>query len=132
KEDVVKRLAALSYDLERFSERTWNHEPVYVIGAAAGDTVSNQIWVDKKNLCVVRNITHLSPYEVLDMRVESRIPSCGGFLETRVGFYINGRLDQLEEYNDIAFNPKIDPAVFDPAKFGTVHWKKNSSSPKSH
>jgi hypothetical protein len=124
KEDVVQRLKSLNYELGHFSENTWNKRPVYVIGALKGDTISNQIWVDKADLEVVRTLSHLSPGEVLDLHIQSPMLACGGLLETRYSFYINGKLDQIEEYKEIQTNIKIDPGVFDPKQFGKVHWNK--------
>jgi hypothetical protein len=122
KEEIVKRLALLGYDLGTFSEGYWNKLPVYIMGAARGDSTRNQVWIDRQELSVVRTLSRLSPHELLDMRVESRTNGCGGTVETKLGFYVNGRLDQLEEYTHLQFNPVLDPAIFDPKKFGTVHW----------
>jgi len=123
KDDVVKRLALLGYNLEHFSVNTWNNRPVYVIGAEKGDTVNNQIWVDKQELKVVRTRSHLSPGELLEMRVDASQKTCRGFTDTRLSFYLNGKLDQQEDYTELKTDILLDPAVFDPKKFGTVHWK---------
>ncbi|MFI5148951.1 MAG: hypothetical protein ACHQRM_04405 [Bacteroidia bacterium] len=126
KEDIISRLATLNYKLDHFSENTWLGKPVYVLGAEKGDTLNNQLWVDKAELRVVRCISRLSPTEVLDMRVEACIKACGGFMETKLSFYINGQLDQLETYKEVQTGIKIDPAVFDPKQFGKVHWRKQA------
>ncbi|HXC06050.1 MAG TPA: hypothetical protein VNZ86_14935 [Bacteroidia bacterium] len=123
KEDVVSRLAALNYNLDHFSENRFQNRPVYVLGAEQGDSVNNQIWVDKADLRVVRAISQLSGSDVLDMRVESSTRACGGFIESKLSFYINGKLDQYEEYVDVHTGIKIDPGVFDPTQFGKVHWR---------
>jgi hypothetical protein len=128
REDVIKRLALLGYTLDNFSENTWRNRPVYVIGAVKGDSLSNQIWVDKEELRVVRTISHLSPKEVLEMRVQTSIPCCGGYLATKLSFYVNGKLDQQEVCSDIQTNVVIDPAVFEPGQFGRVHWKKTPAT----
>ncbi len=124
KEDIIKRLSLLGYNLEFLSENTWRKRAVYVIGAAKGDTLNNQIWIDKQDLKVVRTISHLGPMEILEMRVDESLKTCQGYTDTRLSFYINGKLDQQEQYNDLQSGMKIDPAVFDPKRFGTVHWKK--------
>jgi outer membrane lipoprotein-sorting protein len=125
KEDVLQRLKSLNYDLGRFSENTWNKRPVYVIGASKNDSLINQIWVDRSDLEVVRILSQLSPGEELDIHVQSPMLACGGLLETRYSFYINGKLDQIEEYKEIQSNIQIDPRVFDPQQFGKVHWNKS-------
>jgi outer membrane lipoprotein-sorting protein len=123
-EDVTTRLKEENYDLGRFSENTWRKQPVYVIGASAGDTIANQIWIDQKTFRVVRTLTRATPFQELDMQVDDFMKAGGGFLETKLSFYVNGKLDQQEAYHDIQLNVKLDPAVFDPAQFGKVHWKK--------
>jgi hypothetical protein len=121
-EENIKRLSLLGYNLEHFSENTWRNRPVYVIGVLSGDTLNNQIWVDKQDLKIVRTRSHLSPMEVLEMRVEASTKTCGGYTDTKLSFYINGKLDQQEEYAGLQTGMKIDPGAFDPRKFGTSNW----------
>ncbi len=39
--------------------------------------------------------------EMMDMRFETHQKHCKGFVETKVSFRRNGRLEQVEEYYDI-------------------------------
>jgi hypothetical protein len=48
----------------------------------------------------------------------------GGWSETRVEFYFDGKLRQLEKYSDLKADMPLDERVFDPAWFGQVHWRQ--------
>jgi hypothetical protein len=100
-EDVLARLKAKGYKLDIYSEQTWMDAPVYVIGAQKNQLMDNQVWVDKKTLRVVRIIEKMNELEVMDMRFESHQKWCTGFVETKVSFRRNGKLEQVEEYYDI-------------------------------
>ena len=99
--DVKARLFKAGFDLSFFHERTWNGRPVYVLGATQGDETTNQFWVDKKDLVIVRIIERINPTDIMDMRFESHQPWCKGFVENRVTFRRNGVLEQVEEYYDL-------------------------------
>lgn len=99
--DVVLRLREAGYDYHTVSERLWNNKMVYVIGARQGDSLSNQIWVDKNDLRVLRIIEKINAIDQMDMRFEAHQAWCKGFVETKVAFYRNGKLEQVEEYYDL-------------------------------
>ncbi len=99
--EVMIRLKHAGYDVNVLSEQSWNGRPVYVIGAKQGDLTANQVWVDKKDLNVLRILEKLNEKDMMDMRFESHQRVCRGFVETRVSFRRNGRLEQVEEYYDI-------------------------------
>lgn len=100
-EEATGRLKAAGYRLDVYSEQEWMSGPVYVIGAKKNDLVSNQVWVDKKNLRVVRILENINDKDVMDMRFEEYQKWCKGFVETKVSFRRNGKLEQVEEYYDI-------------------------------
>lgn len=100
-EDALLRIEKAGYNTQILSTNYWNREPVYVIGAKNGDTLSNQIWVNEANLRVVRIIEKLNATDRMDMRFEAHQDWCKGYVETKVSFRRNGRLEQVEEYYDI-------------------------------
>jgi hypothetical protein len=106
-EDVVKRLQSQNYDLNRISIQKWNGGEVYVIGAKEGDLNINQIWIDKKTLRVKRIIEKLSANNTMDMRFEAHQDWCKGYIETKVSFRRNGKLEQVEEYYNIKVAEKF-------------------------
>jgi hypothetical protein len=99
--DVKRRLSSSGYDLSKSSERQWNKKKVWVVGAGPEDDHSNQLWIDKDDLKVVRIIERLNEKEMMDMRFESHQKWCRGFVENKVSFRRNGLLEQVEEYYDL-------------------------------
>jgi hypothetical protein len=100
-DDVKARLSSAGYNLSKLSERQWQNKKVYVIGADKGDELSNQIWIDKNDLRIVRIVERMNEKDVMDMRFESHQKWCNGFVENKVSFRRNGSLEQIEEYYDL-------------------------------
>src|SRR6266571_2529966 len=53
---IMRGLDTLHVDPEIIRDAVWEGQPVYVVGARAGDTTSNQMWVDRDYLRLVRFI----------------------------------------------------------------------------
>src|SRR6266566_5542967 len=53
---ITRGLDSLHVDQEIIRSEEWEGQPVYVVGAKAGDTTSNQMWVDRDHLRLVRFI----------------------------------------------------------------------------
>lgn len=51
---TLRRLDSLGVRRSRFREARWEGRRVYVVGAAAGDTLSSPFWVDADGLLLVR------------------------------------------------------------------------------
>lgn len=113
-DEVLRRLAQAHYNTDSISEQTWNNVPVYVIGAGKGDMSSNQFWVDKKTMRVLRIIEKMNDTDMMDIRFEAYQKLCGGYTETRVSFRRNGKLEQVEEYYDIKPADTLPAEVFSP------------------
>src|ERR1041384_3272774 len=124
--DVVAKLQALKFDLSQFREDTWQGRPVYVVGAKAGDLHSTQFWIDQENLYFVRMIrpggkdgtqtqeTQFNKYEKLG----------GGWMAPEVIFMIDSKVVTTEKYSDMRSDVELDPKLFDPQFWTTVHWKE--------
>ena len=116
---TVAILKARGIDLAQMHEEKWQGEDVYVVGAAQGDLKSRQFWVEKKRLLFVRV---LEPNEedatkINDSRFRGYKTLGGGWLSERVEFYVGGKNTFNEDYFDVRANVKLDPALFDPAKY---------------
>jgi hypothetical protein len=98
--DVMERIQKAGFSLGKMSENSWQGEKVYVVGALAGDSTSNQVWISKNTLRVLR-IIEKNGKEQMDMRFESHQSWCRGSVETKVSFRRNNVLEQTEEYYDI-------------------------------
>ena len=124
--DVTTKLQALKFDLSQFREDTWQGRPVYVVGAKAGDLHSPQFWIDQENLYFVRMLrpagkdgtqtqeTQFNKYQKLG----------GGWIAPEVIFLVDGKTVTTEKYSDIRGDVKLDPRLFDPQFWTTVHWKE--------
>jgi outer membrane lipoprotein-sorting protein len=124
--EVSTKLLSLKFDLSRFREDTWQGRSVYVVGAKAGDLHSPQFWIDQKNLYFVRMLrpggkdgaqtqeTQFNKYQKLG----------GGWMAPEVIFIVDGKVVTTEKYSEIRGDVTLDPKLFDPQSWTTVHWKE--------
>ncbi|MFN2577747.1 MAG: hypothetical protein ABR607_08655 [Pyrinomonadaceae bacterium] len=124
--EVMEKLKGLKFDLSLLREDTWQGRPVYVVGAKAGDLHAPQFWIDQKNLYFVRMIrpggrdgaqtqeTQFNKYQKLG----------GGWMSPEVIFTVDGKVVTTEEYSELRAEMPLDPKLFDPQYFATVHWKE--------
>ena len=124
--DITAKLQALKFDLSQFREDTWQGRPVYVVGAKAGDEHSPQFWIDQQNLYFVRMLrpagkdgaqtseTQFNKYQKLG----------GGWIAPEVIFKVDGKVVTTEKYSEMRGDVKLDPKLFDPQFWTTVHWKE--------
>ncbi len=125
-ETTIAQVKQEGFDVSKFHEETWQGEPVYVVGADKGDLKSKQFWIEQKRLLFVRLLEpdRRDPTKTADTRfVDYRKPSLG-WVAAGVELYVDGKEVFSEEYSDIVANPKLNPAIFDPAQFSTQHWEK--------
>jgi outer membrane lipoprotein-sorting protein len=124
--EAMEKLKGLKFDLSIEREDTWQGRSVYVVGAKAGDLHSAQFWIDKKNLYFVRMIrpggrdgaqtqeTQFNKYQKLG----------GGWMSPEVIFMVDGKTVTTEEYSELRANVRLDPKLFDPQYFASVHWRE--------
>jgi hypothetical protein len=125
-EEMMAKLKDLKFDLSVIREDVWQGNPVYVVGAQAGDLHSKQFWIDKKNLYFVRLIepggkdgsrtqeTQFNKY----VRVKG-----GGWCAAEVIFMVDGKPVVTEEYSDIRGGVPLDEKLFDPQHWSDTHWR---------
>ena len=117
-----EQLRSLGFDLRRFHEDVWQGKPVWVVGAARGDTSSKQFWVDKNNLLFVRVLEH-GRQGLVDIRFNNYQTAGSGWVATQVVQFVNGARRLLEEYTDVRADVTLSEALFDPKQWATVrHW----------
>jgi len=100
-EEVLERLINAGYNTKAYHEQNWNSNAVIVVGANQEDLNSNQIWFEKATWKVIRVIERINKNETMDMRFDTYQNWCKGHVETKVAFYRNGKLEQVEEYYDL-------------------------------
>jgi hypothetical protein len=107
----------------------WQGRPVYVVGAAAGDSTTNQFWVDSAKMVVVRVIQRERRGD-RDVRTDvhfNKYTDVGGWpVAVEVLQHRDGRLVFKQEYADVQVDGPLAPALFDPAK-----WGSSSATPQS-
>jgi len=122
-ERTRETLDRAGFDLANFYETTWQGKPVYVIGAAEGDTVSKQFWIERDRLLVVRMIGR-SPQGRADVRLNDYRRAGDAWVAREVEQYVNGKRRVHEQYSDVAVNAKLSPVLFDPRKWSSApHWR---------
>ena len=123
---TAKVVKGEGYDLSKLREDTWEGKPAWVVGADKGDLKSKQFWVAKDTLLFVREIEPArgDPAKQDDIRFIHYQPLAGAWIAAGVEVYSEGKKVFSEDYTDIQANVKLDPGVFDPAKFSETHWEK--------
>lgn len=121
---TIRQLRALGFDLGKLHESTWRGRPAYVVGAAAGDTVTRQFWIDKERLYFVRMVEpgKQNPSARVETLFEKYVPLGQGWLETEVRFMVNGETKMLEQYSEPKPGVKLSPAIFDPTRWVPPGW----------
>ena len=117
-EATAKTLDSLGFDLGTMHRPDWKGRRTIVIGAAAGDTTTNQFWVDAERLLFVRLIQRNPAGTVISETRFDRYTDFDGYpVAIEVLMLRNGRPYFKEEYTDVRVNQPIRPEVFDPS-----HW----------
>ena len=119
---TISRLKALNYDLSKHHEANWEGRPALVIGAVAGDTLSNQFWLDKERLVVVRMIEKMPDNRRFEAHFSGYQPHGASWVESRIAFFIDGKADQLEEYHDVRTRVTHEAGLFDPDNYKRAAW----------
>lgn len=120
---VIKGLDSLNVDTEVVRTDEWEGRPVYVVGAKSGDTISNQMWVDRDRLLLVRFIQRDRRGDrtiVSDIRVRNYRDVEGFLLPTEFLTVRNGRPVWRAQYSDIRVNEPLPPGVFDQARWNDI------------
>ena len=115
---IMRGLDSLSVDTEVIHNDEWEGRPVYVIGAKAGDSTSNQMWIDADRLLLLRFIQRGKSTErpvVSDIRVENYKEIQGFQIPTEFLVIRNGRPVWREQYANVRINEELPPGTFDQA-----------------
>ena len=121
--EAIEKLKGLKFDLSIEREDTWQGRTVYVVGARAGDLHSAQFWIDKKNLYFVRMIrpSGKDGAQTQETQFNSYQKLGGGWMSPEVIFMVDGKTVTTEEYSELRANMPLDPKLFDPQYFASVH-----------
>jgi hypothetical protein len=115
--DTVKAMyKRYGYDLNKSYETTLNNNAVYVIGANNADEKTNQLWIDKQKLVVVKFISYDNG-EKEEGIFKDHKQFGNSWSEMACDFYVNGKLIQKEKYFDGKADADINPKIFDYKNF---------------
>jgi len=120
---ITRGLDSLHVDQEIIRSEEWEGQPVYVVGAKAGDTTSNQLWVDRDHLRLVRFIQRQKAGErtlVSDIRVLNYKEIEGFEVPTEFLVFRNGRPFWCEQYADVRINEDFPAGTFDQARWNDI------------
>jgi hypothetical protein len=120
---TAAKLTRLGFDLSKIREDTWQGRPVYVVGAAAGDTASAQFWVDRERLVFVRLIQQQRG-TLAETQFNEYRRAGGGWVAAEVRFLSDGHQRGAESYSDIETGMTFPADFFDPAHFTRPAWVK--------
>jgi hypothetical protein len=118
-ERTIAALKALGFDLTKSHEDSWVGRPMLVVGAAKGDSVSDQFWFDKERMVVVRLIANRRAFEA---RIAEYKRFGGGWIEGTVETWNRGRLVRKQENTDIKVGMKHEAGLFDPGSYVVPKW----------
>lgn len=121
---TLQQLRELGFDLSKVHESEWQGRPAYVVGAAKGDSVARQFWIDRERLYFVRMLEpgKQDPSARVETQFNKYIPMGQGWLETEVRFLVNGETKMLEEYTEPKPGVPLDAGIFDPSRWVPPGW----------
>jgi len=115
---VMRSLDSLGVNTQLVRTDEWEGRPVYVIGAKAGDTTSNQVWIDAEHLRLARFIQRVGRGEramLNEIRVRTYRDVEGYQIPTDILTLRNGRPVWREQRTNIRLNAELPDNVFDQA-----------------
>jgi hypothetical protein len=107
-ERTVAELRSEGFDLSRVHTDTWHGRPAIVVGALAGDTTSNQFWIDSERDVFLR--LHQGD---LGAWFDDYRPLEGGWIAAEVTVTTKGVTTLHEVYSHIKANVALPDAWFD-------------------
>lgn len=123
-EQTIARLKGLGFDLSRTHEATWQGLPVYVVGAAAGDSTSKQFWIERERLVFVRMLEPApdGSGKLVETQFNRYQPLGQGWIAVEVLFNVDGQTVTREEYHSVRQGVSLPPELFDPGRYGPPGW----------
>jgi hypothetical protein len=123
---TAAQLTEQGVDLSRIHQGTWQGRPVWVVGAASGDTTSNQFWVDAERLLFVRLLQRLPGQNnqpaALDVEFNRYQRLGGGWIAPEVVIRINGREIMREEYSDMRADVPLPADLYTTTEYRRPGW----------
>ena len=109
---VKEKMKIEGYDITKACETNYIGKQIYIIGADSINEKTNQVWIEKDRLIVLRFIKYKTEYKE-DAIFSDYKKVENGWRENSVVFYLNDKLYQKEKYFDCKANTIIDNEIFD-------------------
>jgi hypothetical protein len=122
---TIEQLKEEGIDLSRVRTGTWQGRPVWIVGAAEGDSVSNQFWVDQGRLLFVRLIQQVSRQggkAMLEAQFNQYRPLAGGWIAMNVIAKMDGKPLQEEDYSDVRANTPLPDSLYETRGYHRPAW----------
>jgi len=122
---TLNKLKELQFDIQKVYETSWKGRQAYVVGAEKGDEKSNQFWIDKEMLVLVRMIQpgRRQPNFTLETQFNNYKTINGIPVETEVLFLRNGKVQTEEYYTDLKVNVPLKGELFNSGLWDSAHRK---------
>lgn len=116
-------------DLETVHAATWQGKPVWVVGAAAGDTTSAQFWIEQDRLLFVRLLEPQknpnapdAPPAILDVEFNKYEKLGGGWIAPEVIIRMDGKEIMREVYRDMRADVALGTEIFETSAYHAPAW----------
>ncbi|RYE23859.1 MAG: hypothetical protein EOP51_09295 [Sphingobacteriales bacterium] len=113
-EKVKTQLAYFDYNLAKGTETVWNGTPVYILGADDTTEKTNQLWIDKEKLVMLRSIEYANGKAEMQFGGHVKLPT--SWLETNAKFFVDDKLLQEEKYMGYSNQRELSKDLFNPWK----------------
>jgi hypothetical protein len=120
---IMRGLDSLHVDTNIIRTDEWEGRPVFVLGARAGDSTSNQAWIDAERMLLVRFIQNNRNTQrpiISDIRVKTYKEIDGYQIPTEFLTIRNGRPVWREQYADVRVNQVFPDGTFDQARWKDI------------
>jgi hypothetical protein len=114
-------------DLSVLSEGTWQDRPIWIVGAAPGDSSVTQFWIEKDRLLFVRLLQwetnpNTGQKTLIDAEFNKYQPLGRGWIAPEVVLRINGKDFFREVYRDMAADPPLPADLFSTTEYRRPGW----------
>jgi hypothetical protein len=122
---TIAQLRAEGIDLSKIRSDTWQGKPVWVVGAGAGDSLSNQFWVEQERLLFVRLLQQVptrTGKALLEAQFNQYQPLGGGWIAMHVIASIDGKPVQEESYSDVKADVALPDSLYHTGAYTRPGW----------
>jgi hypothetical protein len=112
----------LGYDVSKMYLADHYGKEVYAIGASNNEEKSNQFWVDKEKLTVLKVITFGKDGTKYETTFDKFVQMGTIWVGTQLVFKKNNEKWLEEKYSNIKFSSTFDESVFEPKNFMKAKW----------